>query len=217
LDDREERGWFARHRDILAAGASGFIGALALATSTYNVYLQRQQVRAQVWPRLDLGTDWNDDAVTLQVQNRGVGPADIRRVRVWVDGARMPDWVSATSALLKKKNFRLPAINQLENQVMSPGLTIPPLKLAGPDAIELLKQRRRLGLEVCYCSTLEECWLLSAPGLGEPPVTAPIAECVKDSPAFESVAAKTWDDILEKQSQISAGAAKPDAGPAAKK
>jgi hypothetical protein len=197
--------WFAQRRDLLAATASGLVGALALATSTYNVYLQRQQVRAQVWPRLNLGVDWSDDTVTFEVQNRGVGPADIRRVRVWVDGTRVPDWVSAISALLKKKSFRLPNINEVEHQVMSPGLQISPVKMAGPDAIEILKQRRRLGIEICYCSTLEECWILSAPSLAEPPASVPVAACVPDNPAFESVATTTWDAILAKQSA--------DAGP----
>jgi hypothetical protein len=217
VSDREEErgpGWFARRRDLLAAGASGFIAVLALATSTYNVYLQRQQVRAQVWPRLNLGTDWSDETVTIELQNRGVGPADVRRMRVWVDGARVPDWVAAVSLLLKKKSFRLPNINEVENQVMSPGQEISPLRMLGPDAIEILKQRRRLGIEICYCSTLEECWVLSAPNLADPPVNAAVAECVKDNPPFESVAAKTWDDILEKQSQMDAGSARPDAGPA---
>jgi hypothetical protein len=200
-DEREGLRGFARRRDFLAALASGFVAVLALATSTYNVYLQRQQIRAQVWPRLDLGTDWEDDSVAFKLQNRGVGPADVRRVRVWVDGARVPDWVAAISALLQKKNFRLPNINEIENQVMSPGLEITPLKMTGPDAIEILKRRRRLGLEICYCSTLGECWLLSVPNLADPPVTAPIAECVRDNPAFASVAATTWDDILEKQSR----------------
>lgn len=207
VTDREEKqGWFARRRDLLAAGASGFVAVLALATSTYNVYLQRQQIRAQVWPRLNLGTDWEDESVALQLQNRGVGPADVRRVRVSVDGARVPDWVSAVVLLLKKRTFRLPNINEIENQVMSPGLQITPLKMTGPDAIEILKQRRRLGLEVCYCSTLEECWVLSAPNLADPPVTTPVGECAKDPQPFESVAAKTWDDLLQKQSR-DAGAA----------
>ena len=33
------------NRDLLAALTSGFVGALALFASLYNVYLQRQQIR----------------------------------------------------------------------------------------------------------------------------------------------------------------------------
>jgi hypothetical protein len=42
----------ASHSDRIAALTSGFVAVLALVVSTYNVYLQRQQIRAQVWPRL---------------------------------------------------------------------------------------------------------------------------------------------------------------------
>src|SRR5450432_3257679 len=203
---KEKLGWrFARHRNLMAAAASGLVGALALATSTYNVYLQRQQVRAQVWPRLNLDMDWTDDVVTLQVQNRGAGPANVKRVRVWVDGARSADWVSALSSLLGRTRFRLPAINEVENQVMSPGLQISPVKISGPDALEFLKQRRRLGFEVCYCSTLDECWLLSAPNLAEPSATIAAGECAPDETPFKAVAAKTMDDILTRQSREASG------------
>jgi hypothetical protein len=82
-----------RHRELLAALVSGFVGAVALATSTYTVYLQRQQVRAQVWPYLVMGADWGHDGLVLDVVNRGVGPAAVKRVRVTVDGKPMEDWV----------------------------------------------------------------------------------------------------------------------------
>jgi hypothetical protein len=214
VETAKQSSWFGRNRDLLAAAASGLVGALALATSTYNVYLQRQQVRAQVWPHLNLDNDWNDDVVTLFVQNRGMGPADVRRVRVWVDGARAPDWVAALTTLLKTNHFRLPAINELDHQVMSPGFQIYPLKITGPDALEFLKQRRRLALEICYCSTLDECWLLSAPSGGEPATTAPVAECKPDETPFVAVAAKTMDEILQLQIRSSDGSdgGPPDAG-----
>jgi hypothetical protein len=197
----EERGWFARNRDLLAASASGLVGALALATSTYNVYLQRQQVRAQVWPRLNLDDDWSDGVLTLQVQNRGMGPANVKRVRISVDGAPAGDWVSVILALLKKKSLQLPNINKLEGQVMSPGFQISPLKISGPDAVEFLKQRRRLGFEACYCSTLDECWVLSVPNLAEEGTTKAVDGCAPDARPFQSVDATTMDRILEKQSQ----------------
>lgn len=61
---------------------SGFIGALALAVATYNVYLQHKQVRAQVWPRLLFMPSFNDTGFTLSLENGGIGPAEVRTVRV---------------------------------------------------------------------------------------------------------------------------------------
>jgi hypothetical protein len=95
----------SRHRDLLAALVSGFVGFVALATSTYNVYLQRQQVRAQVWPYLVLGADWGHEGFTLGVTNRGVGPAAVKRVTVTVDGKLVEDWVDAEARLLRSDHL----------------------------------------------------------------------------------------------------------------
>jgi hypothetical protein len=203
----ETSGWFSRHRGLLAASASGLVGALALATSTYNVYLQRQQVRAQVWPRLNLDTDWSDNVVRLQVQNRGAGPADIQRVRVLVDGKPQEDWVRALAALLDVHTFRLPNINELEGQVMSPGQQIAPLAMQGPEAIELLKRRHRLGFQACYCSSLDDCWELRVQDLGEPSTTVPVKGCPQDAKPFRSLQSSVFDQALAKQP------ASTDAGP----
>jgi hypothetical protein len=100
--------------------------------------------------------------------------------------------------------MRLPNINKLEGQVMSPGFQIAPLKISGPDAVEFLKQRQRLAFEACYCSTLDECWVLSVPNLAEESTTIAVEDCKADAKPFESVNAKTLDRILEKLS--------PDAG-----
>ena len=42
----------ARNWDALAAIIAALIGAFALVVSGYTAYLQRTQVRAQVWPYL---------------------------------------------------------------------------------------------------------------------------------------------------------------------
>src|ERR1700691_118048 len=88
------------HRDLIAGLTSGFVGALALATSLYNVYLQREQVRAQVWPKITLQDAKGDgDDYGISIANRGVGPADIQRMGVFVDGTPMKSWVEAFKTL----------------------------------------------------------------------------------------------------------------------
>ena len=157
-----------QRRDLLAALASGFVGALALATSTYNVYLQRQQVRAEVWPRLVLRADYSvavgedapGDDFDISVVNRGVGPANVKRVRVTVDGERAKTWLEAEAMLLRAHDLKESySIQPIENEVLSPGLEIMTFKIR-QHAREIVAERRRLGTEICYCSTLDECWLL---------------------------------------------------------
>jgi hypothetical protein len=78
---------------VAGEDASGFryqtavaplIAVLAVAVSAYTAYLQRQQVRAQVWPVLEYGTG-NEPELRLWLANKGVGPALIRHVMVTVD------------------------------------------------------------------------------------------------------------------------------------
>ncbi len=60
--------------DALAAVIATFIGILALAVAGYTSYLQRQQLRAQVWPRVQMGA--SNIEMKLIVENRVPGRRD---------------------------------------------------------------------------------------------------------------------------------------------
>jgi hypothetical protein len=187
-----------RHRELFAAIASGFVGALALATSTYNVYLQRQQVRAQVWPRLTFVTSLSkSDGLTVTLTNRGVGPAEVQRVRVLVDGKPAEDWPDALGKLLGSGSFSVGGIAPIEHEIVSPGLEIHALKIADTrDATKLVSQMDRLEIELCYCSTLDDCWIEGPPGPHLTPTTRPIDRCVPDAKPFKSLSDKTLNGML---------------------
>jgi hypothetical protein len=100
--------------------AAGFSAACALALSAYTAYLQRQQVKAQVWPILSWGLsatmrDDGDDgdaglaatdggaldpddvprreaSFNFDLKNQGVGPAVIRAMEVTFDGRPIRRW-----------------------------------------------------------------------------------------------------------------------------
>src|SRR6185437_17093277 len=90
--DRKARDWNA-----LAAIVASLIGLMALVVSGYTAYVQRQQVRAQVWPYLMVG--YADIERARIVFNKGVGPALVRSVQIFVDGKPQPDWSHVMSAL----------------------------------------------------------------------------------------------------------------------
>src|SRR5689334_1135568 len=68
----------------------GLIGFLALCVSAYTAYMQRQQVRAAVWPILQF--DNSNGPIELALSNKGVGPAIIRQVIVRVDDQPVRNW-----------------------------------------------------------------------------------------------------------------------------
>jgi hypothetical protein len=52
-----------------------FIALLAVSVAGYTAYMQRQQVRAAVWPILEFDSS-NGPDIHFTVANKGVGPAD---------------------------------------------------------------------------------------------------------------------------------------------
>lgn len=90
--------------DAIAAIIASLIGFLALLVGGYTAWIQRytaniqlEQVRAQVWPWLVAGN--NDNERSVEVLNKGVGPAIVRNAQVFVDGKPQPDWQHVLMAL----------------------------------------------------------------------------------------------------------------------
>src|SRR5438552_8737433 len=76
-----------------------FVGFLALCVSGYTAYVQRQQVRAAVWPILVFDRR-NATDIHFTLANKGVGPAIIRHVIVEVDGKPVRNWKEALEKIL---------------------------------------------------------------------------------------------------------------------
>ena len=70
-----------------------FVGFLALCISGYTAHVQRQQVRAAVWPILEF--DSANGPIHFILANKGVGPAIIKNVIVKVDGEPVRNWKEA--------------------------------------------------------------------------------------------------------------------------
>ena len=148
-----------RRRDWASYSAviATLVGLLALCVSAYTAMLQQQQVRAQVWPRLQLMS--SGSLQELLVMNKGVGPAVIRSVRVSVDGVAQRDWkmlektLGVTPADYVQSTVNGTVISGGERYVMA----------SFPDRAvweRLRPQLQRLQRRLCYCSTLEECWVV---------------------------------------------------------
>src|SRR5262249_29619715 len=88
------------HIDLIAALLAGFVGLLALGVSIYGVTLQRQQIRAQVWPHVELSHENVPAPMSMRLDNAGVGPALIKRAVVTVDGRPVRTWDEALVALI---------------------------------------------------------------------------------------------------------------------
>jgi hypothetical protein len=150
-----------REGNLLVAIISGLIGILALVVSTYNVFLQQKQVRAQVWPRLLFAPSF-DHSFTYDLQNGGIGPAEIRTLKILVDGKPAEDWHDAilriTGKDLKPGDW---GYSTMHGSLAIAGSSRHVLTVHD-DSIghSMFREQGRLRAEICYCSALDECWLL---------------------------------------------------------
>ena len=79
-----------------------FVGFLALCVSGYTAYVQRQQVRATVWPILEFES--GNGTIHFSLANKGVGPAIITHVVVTVDGQPVTNWTEVLEKILGPGN-----------------------------------------------------------------------------------------------------------------
>lgn len=152
-----------RHWDALAAVVAALIGFLALLVSGYTAYVQRQQVRAQVWPYL-LTANY-DTELSVKLLNKGVGPAIVRSMRVWVDGKPQANWRAVAGALGVEKTAPL-RTSTISDNVVSGGEVVPMLVFSDNEVYRRFRTEsaRRLDVEICYCSTLDDCWVYGGRG-----------------------------------------------------
>jgi hypothetical protein len=167
LVPEEQRTRVASRYDTIIAT---FVGICALGVAGYTAYMQRQQVRAAVWPILQFDSS-NDPDIHLTLSNKGVGPAIIRHVTVTVDGQPVRNWREAIEKMLGPGPHPF-SESDMRGHVLSAGeeMTIftprdsenNPIvyNRSNPLWIEVDKDRFRIAVEICYCSTLGECWTL---------------------------------------------------------
>lgn len=146
--------------NAVAAVIAALIGLLALGVSGYTAMLQREQVRAEVWPYLQPGITIEQGSMAISLENKGVGPALVGGLRVYVDGQPQRAWPDVFDAL---------GLSDLRD---TPASTVNGIVIARREAIQqvglddaadfqrLLGQYPRMALVLCYCSTLGDCWLL---------------------------------------------------------
>lgn len=145
--------------NAVAAVIAALIGLLALVVSSYTAMLQREQVRAEVWPYLQPAVTIEQDRLAINIENKGVGPALVAGLRIYVDGQPQRRWPDVFDAL-GLSDLRDTRASTVNGVVIARGETVQQIGLEdAADFQRLLDQYPRMALALCYCSTLGDCWL----------------------------------------------------------
>jgi len=169
----------SNHVDLLVGFCAILISAVSLFIAEESNRTQQRMLAASVWPYLSWNSsNYNDDRqreeISLEIANDGVGPARIETVEISYHGQPLAD----AAALLKAC-----CIPQPDRHVTKRVSSVNPLVLPAHDSVRFValaksdeladvwdsfnRERFNLQARVCYCSVLDDCWVLKA-GQAEP-------------------------------------------------
>lgn len=177
---------------IAAAALVTSISSIAIAV--HHGQIMERLVQANSVPFVIGGfsdiTPTGERVLSLDLLNRGVGPAKQRSLRVKVDDRYVTSLPALLEATLGPEQARAAAkplniaANRVKMRFLAPDGELVQVfrSVKTPENAqywELLEAAQpRWGLEFCYCSVFEECWYVRSKW--EEP--EPIDECVRDEP-----------------------------------
>ncbi len=167
--------------DRITALMAVLIGACALAVSLYTAFLQNAQVRAQTWPYLQM---WQSNvARSFSISNRGVGPARVADVKLWVDGKEVENFDQAITVLSKKNEPVSTVQSYFARRVLTPNEDVTMIQFESDANYNIfMGNRDRMAFQVCYCSVLNECYLLDERAKSEQEYITEVSQCPVGKP-----------------------------------
>lgn len=142
-----------------------FIGVVALYAALTESEAVRKQTSAAVWPYVQLSVNdyATDESGLFEVilSNAGVGPADIRTMRVTFGGHPRTSW---RDVVLSTNNGAPVEFRQTvaSNRVLRPGEQVSIFGTNDLGVVTALRSavaNRSSAIEYCYCSIFDECWV----------------------------------------------------------
>lgn len=174
--------------DALAAIIAALVGLLALLVAGFTAYIQRQQVRAQVWPYLQMGKSDAQGNYELIAVNKGVGPVIVQSVQLLADGKPMSSWKSL-NRLFGFKETDAVVTDTLNRTVLAPGDQLHWIAFQNAADVHAFVDdwvRFHVQARVCDASTLGDGWLVIF-GAKKPSTSRAIASCPKLSDSVQFV------------------------------
>jgi len=161
----------------MIAAAALVISAAATVTSVFQTRVFANQLSATVWPYLAFSSYESDTELRYTIDNDGLGPAILRSVEVKLDGKPYESFGDLENALMHGKQPRRSHSSSSSlsiGQVLRPGVSTQFIEYAGPGARAIIEDaRHRVRITVCYCSLLEQCWILTSVESSKGPVQVP--------------------------------------------
>jgi hypothetical protein len=158
--------------DLTIAGSAILISCVSLFIATQQSRTMERTLAASSWPLLQFASGNTKDngqlSINMAIENEGVGPAIVRRIRIVYGGnpyALMRDCCDyvVTNADPTKMGTGTALTQPVEGKVIKGGdkITFFQMDLAPSNAESWRKldaARFKMTFDTCYCSVLGDCW-----------------------------------------------------------
>ena len=145
------------------------VSVCALFISVFEVRIMREQQHAQAWPYVEWLPTFTKSGFTVDVENKGVGPALIRDVEISIDGEPIADYDDFLGEILERDTGIFYSYSTLSKRVLKPGENVTILKVSNEqDVQKIINTEKSVEMKICYCSVYNTCW--ETTGLESKPV-----------------------------------------------
>ncbi len=146
--------------EYAVAATAFFVSICSLFIYVYQSKLMAEQQQVAVWPYVQWSTS-NAESFDLQAENKGVGPALVRKVVMKYNGQTVAGNRGLVAAVLGPDSDLKWQNSALQGNVLSPGEKITlfsiPDKATGR-AFEAKLDAGKFTMEITYCSIYGRCW-----------------------------------------------------------
>lgn len=160
-------GWL----EYVIGGTAVLISAISLYVANSANRTQERMMAASTWPHVQYGTGNRlpDDvaSITFDLNNAGLGPARIKTVQLLYGGQPMADAASLLKACCGASGAQVQTITSHPERVLVPGQEMTFLRYDQKTADAAVwdafnRKRFEVRLLACYCSVLDDCWMLDS-------------------------------------------------------
>ena len=147
-----------RNQYILALAALLF-SAIAMVIAFFELRSSDKQLEANVWPYVDMNLNLEADTFSLQLENKGMGPALIHEFRVRLGDREVINAIEIVEAVnYPLENMSL-STESVPDSVLAVGEELVAFQIdAEGIGLRLRELIPYMRIEVCYCSLNNQCW-----------------------------------------------------------
>jgi hypothetical protein len=177
ISRRRAPGWIELSVALVALIVSG----VSLYIAFRQTDVMHRQLAASIWPAVQYSTSnlrGGEPVISMTLENVGVGPARIHAFSVNHQGRRVTDATAFIAECCAPEDEPVRTITSfVEGRILPAGEAIDFLVLPGdlnsPEVFARFDRiRGEFVIDLCYCSVLEECWMMAGSGREPEPVPA---------------------------------------------